>query len=219
MVNQARYGYKSGKMSYSKTLFVLLLLLVANSAFSQLTLKKREGGREKTLKPDGQIALLMDASGTGITEGRRRLMGTYLGFEDQKIRLMPDYETRHLVLDNGLHKDDRTSYKKLKGLQAMNINSSELLGLTYQSKGAIKVNKWGKVLATAGVLSTLLVAPLASIENNGKSFNVNRYYRWSAYSLGLTGVGITLSMSSKKKTYYFKQTPQEPDAQLWIIKP
>ncbi|HMQ47582.1 MAG TPA: hypothetical protein PKA00_18645 [Saprospiraceae bacterium] len=206
-------------MKVSKPLFLLLMLLIANSAFAQLTLKKREGGREITLKPEGEITLTMDASAPGITEGTRRLQGTYLGYEDHKVRLLPDYEYRHLLLDNGLHKDDRTAYKKLKGLQPMSIASSELIGLNYQGKGAIKIHKLGKWLTAIGALSTLFAAPLVSIENNGKSFNINRYYRWSAYSLGVTGVGITLGVSSKKKAYYFKQPKFDPNADLWIIKP
>ena len=105
-----------------------------------------------------------------------------------------------MTFNNGLAKKEEVSYPNIKALQYISYAIPDIDRLTYRNKG----RKAGRIWEDPhhlGALSTLVVAPLLSIDYSKGTFNSSQYFRLAGYSLGVTGVGAALLIGSKKRRF------------------
>ncbi|MCP3929524.1 MAG: hypothetical protein GY705_10525 [Bacteroidetes bacterium] len=122
-------------------------------------------------------------------------------FTKDSIWLMPEYEELNTQNIKGIKIHSKKQFPK-GTIPKVAFNKNEIIYLDLQSDKDIKWTEAGHVLTFLGSLTTLIIAPLVSIEygNKGK-FHSNRYYKWAAVGLGMVGVAIPIYVSSKKKKF------------------
>jgi hypothetical protein len=69
-----------------------------------------------------------------------------------------------------------------------------------------------------GSFTTLVLAPLISIDYKNGEFNSSRYFKTAAVGLGFVTIGIPLTILTKKKTYYFKRKENGKATKIWKVK-
>jgi hypothetical protein len=197
--------------------FILLLgLAFCHSAFGQLVLKNTATQKTKTLPLGGEVRLTIDMDQSGV-DYKRVLEGELTSVQSQLIKVLPKEEEQHLLLDNGLIKTTTIEYEALIGLRPLAIEIEGLQEVAYRGKNGLAWDGLGGLLTILGGLSTLVVAPLASINYSNGDFNQDRYYQWAGYSLAATGVGIGILIVNGKKKYAIQAAGQAPNKQLWKI--
>lgn len=197
-------------------LFVISLLPLQAQG---LVLENTATGKTKALKEGGKITLHLDLPASGQAEySNRQLAGSLELPQYGMLRLMPEWETQEYQFDNGLKKKNETNYQALAGRKPMSIATKDVRSIQYRTKSAQERTEIGGIAVLVGALSTLVVAPLVSIDYSEGTFNGDTYFRWAGYSLGVTGLGVGLMLSGKQRDYPILQPGQTKDKQRWAFK-
>ncbi|MDZ4758490.1 MAG: hypothetical protein SGJ10_10205 [Bacteroidota bacterium] len=86
--------------------------------------------------------------------------------------------------------------------------NSHYYGIYYDSSIQLKIKdlqycilhtentqSWGNFLIGTGLFTSLVLAPLVSINYHNANFNSKRYYHWALAGLTAAGVGLTLNLT------------------------
>ncbi|MCB0588858.1 MAG: hypothetical protein KDD06_26450 [Phaeodactylibacter sp.] len=183
----------------------------------QITLRNSLSNKTRTLKAEGEIGLGIPIEGQSLDCGFRMLNGTLHDTKKGVVRVLLKGEKKTMAFDNGLAKKEEIFYGNIKGLGPVAYSIADISHLTYRNKGAEGWTNMGGIITTLGALNALVVAPLVSINYGSGEFNSEQYLRWAGYSLGATGVGVTLLLSSKKRHFEIQRPGQAASRKLWII--
>lgn len=198
-------------------LSTVTILLGLSTLFGQVTLRNSLSGKTKILKAEGQASLGLPFGGPELDCGYRMLDGKLLDINKGLIRILPKEEVKTLTFSNGLAKKETVRYEDIKALPPISLSIADIDHLSYRKKGAEGRANWGAFVTSLGVLGALVAAPLVSIGYGNGTFNSDRYFRWAGYSLGLSGVGGAMVISSKKRHFSIQRPGQPAASNLWVI--
>jgi hypothetical protein len=194
-------------MKYTSILCYLLaamLCLLAGSLHGQAELRMVGSNRVKTLKEDSYVCLRMSIAGDELKSGNRQIAGRLRQVSGDLVSVMPENEGKWLTYLNGVKKEEQVDFKGFNERQPMNFKIDLVESMCYRSKSAENLRGFGGVLFTAGVFSTLFVAPLVSLNYTGDGFNGQRYERVAGYSLAATGLGTAILLSTAQRKFRLK---------------
>lgn len=100
------------------------------------------------------------------------------------------------------------------GYTCLPVNSLQSVSLTWHRGEVLK--GVGTGLISAGLLTSLIVAPLVAIDYSNGQIRENRYYPVAASGLITMGIGIPLTLSKSSKTYLLNNCHQKNN---WILLP
>ncbi|MEQ8706631.1 MAG: hypothetical protein RIC19_22050 [Phaeodactylibacter sp.] len=198
----------------------LLLCAIGSLAIAQeLQLENTANGRSLTLKPGSTIDLHLELPAAQMVRTNNRVLtGALQAPEKGLLQILPVEETKQYIFENGLQREDKTYYEELLGRQPYRLPLEEVHLICYRTPAVERLNKAGKALMAAGAAGALLVAPLASIDYGEGSFNSDRYFRITGYSLITAGVGVAVKLSTRKRNFAILQPGESPDKNRWTLK-
>ncbi len=198
-------------------IFLLAGLVLADA--QSLQLENTETGRIKLLDTGLLVTVYLQPPTSDMMDcNSRQLEGVLQPSRNGMIRVLPEYERKKYTLNNGLGKVDEVYYENLKGRMPMSLDPANVLGMDVRKPGAETAEAFGGILTTLGALGALVVAPLVSIDYANGTFNGDNYFRWAAYSLGMSGVGVGILLGSKKRNYDIARPGDSKDRKRWAIK-
>ena len=202
----------------ARLLWISLALLCCTSILQgQVVLRNSLSGNTKTLKQGGYATLSIPVSGPDISCGYRKLQGKLLDGGKGLLRLEPQEEIRTVTFSSGLQKEDKSSYEGISNLPAMSVAKVDIDYISYRSKNAEAYHNSGLVITTLGALTALVVAPLVSLNYSEGAFNSDRYFRWAGISLGATGVGVAMTLGTKKRGFQLQRPGMEAGRKVWVF--
>lgn len=191
----------------------------ATGSAQSLQLEHALSGKAKRLKPGSHLQLELDMPASQMmAESRRLLTGELMAPEKGMLQLLPERERKSYMLDNGLYKFDETAYQRFSLRTGMRVPLEDIRTLAYQPplKGWLhRASRW---VAGLGLLSTLVAAPLASINYTDGTFNGERYFRLSGYSLAASGLGIAVHLGTAPRKFAVQQPGSAPGKRQWRLK-
>ncbi len=148
-------------------------------------------------------------------DSTRILNGRILELTQEKIRILPSLD----IIDIDYSCDSSYYRKQWKSNTKLptSIKISDISKIEYQSYSAQQWSDNGFASIIIGSLTTLIVAPLISINYKDGSFNSKRYFSTAAIGLGFVSIGIPITIISRKKTYYFKNRINKNRTKIWSI--
>lgn len=129
-------------------------------------------------------------------------------------------ETVYLRLKNGFESrtnNDYTSFDYSGNDNLRNINLKNLNYINYTSPSRDFFRTFGSATTFLSVLTTVIVAPLVSINYKNGGFNKDRYFTIAGSGLIGLSVGIPLIVFSKPKTYKLTDKNINQGKDLWYI--
>jgi hypothetical protein len=203
---------KSRIFSVKKIFLPLCFIGISITAISaQLSLEKVNSKKIKTI-PNGTEIMLKFPIKTTKTD-----CNCYLEYTGKLVSASKDSLTMIIYSDERLFVDEygvsRTIYQLSKYPEGKEVSSivktENLMSLKYISDSKEAVNALGGVLLILATLNQFVISPFYSPEVRKTSDKVT----WGAF-----GVGLTLALLPKTKTYHFKQ-PKNGNKTLWQFKP
>jgi len=139
--------------------------------------------------------------------------------ELKKTSLLFSYSTEHIY---SVAKDGYYSINKIhlpyNDYLKKSIPLNQLNHINYTSPSRLFFTNLGYTITAMSALTTLVVAPLVSINYRNFDFNKDRYYKVASGGLiGLT-LGIPLSLINSSKTYKLNYSNNEKRSDYWYIK-
>lgn len=129
-------------------------------------------------------------------------------------------ESVYLKLKNGFESrtyNDYSSFSYFNNDNKRNINLKNLNYIDYTSPSRDFFRTFGYTTTFLSALTTVIVAPLVSINYKNGGFNKNRYYTVAGSGLIGLSVGIPLIVFSKPKTYKLTDKNINLGKNLWYI--
>ncbi len=191
----------------------------ATGSAQSLQLEHALSGKAKLLKPGSSLQLELDMPASQMmAECRRLLTGELMATEKGMLQLLPERERKSYLLDNGLYKFDETAYEGFSLRTGMRVPLEDIHTLAYQPPLKGKLHRASRWAAGLGLLSTLVVAPLASINYTDGTFNGGRYLRIAGYSLAASGMGIAVHLGTAPRKFAIQQPGSAPEQNHWRLK-
>jgi hypothetical protein len=208
-------------MKHTPILFYLLaaaLCLPAGSLHGQAELRLVGGKRVIKLQAGSYVCLQMPVTGVELKSGKRQVAGKLQQVSGDLVSIMPENEGQWLTYTNGAKKEEQVDFKQLNNRQPMNFQINQIESMCYRSTSAEDIRGFGGILFTLGVFSTLVVAPLVSLNYSGKGFNGQRYEQVAGYSLAATGLGTAILLSTPKRRFRLKSAAaSEKRERIWAL--
>lgn len=98
-----------------------------------------------------------------------------------------------------------------------NLNLNLINAVDYSSRPRQTVNNIGNTISTFALITTLVVAPLVSINYKNGDFNANRYYTWAGAGLAGLSIGIPMILFSREKTYSITNDKRVRNIDYWFF--
>jgi hypothetical protein len=202
--------------------FYLSLLFCALGSLAiaqELQLENTASGRTLMLKPGSTVGLYLDMPSSNMISCNTRILeGRLERPEKGLLQVLPVKERKQYSFENGMRKQDETFYEDLIGRKPVRIALEDINHIRYRTESGEKLNAISKLILTAGLAGTLLVAPLASIDYRSGTFNGDRYFRFAGYSLGVSGLGLVGTIGTRKRDFAILQPGESPDKKRWTLK-
>ena len=150
------------------------------------------------------------------------LAGKLNGITDSTVLFKLSGEDIQLTYGDGTTSDYHKNYHL--GLDSTlpeirTIKLRELQNLQYASPLKSSLNDAASPVLVLSAITSLLVAPLVSINNKNGQFNSNRYYKWASGGLIGVSVSIPVLLLTKPKKYLIGIKADEMPNQFWYIEP
>jgi hypothetical protein len=191
-------------------LLVFAFAILQSAAFGQLTLKKV--GSTKTVKvKNGTYLSLKLPTTTELPDSCdcfNAYSGELMSAAKDKIELQVANTNRVYRDVDGINKNVYTilSYPSTKVTSSISLKNP--LSLTTGNSNNSVLNNFAAVLLCVSVVDALVVNPFLS-KNAQKN---NNKFMWAAF-----GVGLTLAILPKTKTYHFQQPKKGGKKTLWQL--
>lgn len=132
-------------------------------------------------------------------------------FSDSTLKGTLTYEKHILEFENESSNESYVYYTEPEKF----VEFNNLKNITYQKSS--KLDFLAPTLATTSVITTLLIAPLISINYKTGDFNQKRYYKTAL--IGLIGIGTSIPMHYLLKTKSLRIIPRngEVDKKHWYM--
>ncbi|MEI7981574.1 MAG: hypothetical protein WCI71_07955 [Bacteroidota bacterium] len=160
------------------------------------------------------ISITSHQEGDSLKSFAKSVEGKFISSTSLEIIMTPSYSKTSRLGYDSLKQNTETFYPLNYNPISLKVKDISVIG--YQSKSAHNCLVAGKILMTIGIITTFIVAPLASINYNTGSINSQRYYTLAATGLGLYVVSIPLFILSKEKKFYLK-LPKNSKEKVWRL--
>lgn len=201
-------------------LFLLVILFSASLKSQELSIPIKISHKHKirTIESDSfslfRVCLSYDSISDKIIE--RSFEGRVLDYDDKHILLSPFRESNYI----NYNCDSIFSYEKIfmSSGNSIRIDLKDILKIEKKGYTAGVWESFGIGSIVVGSFTTLVLAPLISIDYKNGEFNSSRYFKTAAVGLGFVTIGIPLTILTKKKTYYFKRKENGKATKIWKVK-
>lgn len=166
------------------------------------------------LKNGSELYYELDFVDTLIESQSTYLQGTIESISDTAINYKTWSETSNLSYLNGNESEIYNTFES-DNLRTIPINQLEYL--QYSSPTRTFFNSLGGAIAGFSSLTTLLVAPLVSINYKNGSFNKKRYFAVAGSGLIGLAVSIPITSLSKPKKYQLIEKSADPEEDYWYL--
>ncbi len=103
--------------------------------------------------------------------------------------------------------NDSTIQLKIKDIKYCEIQTNKFENIA----------NWGGIFIASGIATSLVLAPLVSINYHNFNFNSKRYYHWALAGLGATGIGLTLNLTHQPRRIDILQPNETPAKNKWRV--
>lgn len=86
-----------------------------------------------------------------------------------------------------------------------------------QSNKSMNLENLGDFFCYSGLFSTLILAPLVSINYHNSDFNSKRYYHWALAGIAATGLGLAITLTNHPKRIDRLQYKEFPAKNKWLV--
>jgi hypothetical protein len=184
-----------------------LILMSLNILSAQLTLQKVNSNKSISISNGTELVIKFP------TKTSKTDCDCYLEYNGKLISVSKDSLTMVLYSDERLFVDEygvsRTIYQQSKYPKGKEVSTiiktDNMMTLKYTSDNREAINAVGGVLLTLAVINQFIISPFYSQEVRKTSDRIT----W-----GAVGVGLTLVIIPKTKTYHLKQ-PKNGNKTLW----
>ncbi len=144
------------------------------------------------------------------------LEGTIYDFTDSTITLNVDYETIAYSYENGSESTVSNDYAYSKTVVRKELKIADL-DYVYFKKPRFQGEKIAPITFSVSAITTLIVAPLISMNFKTGDFNKSRYYKTAG--IGLIGIGasIPIAIIFKERPIRFIQLGDETAKRNWYL--
>lgn len=153
-----------------------------------------------------------------IKDQNIRLSGYIENMSDTSVSFVVWSESMSLELKNGVSKNTETDYFFTYNWEYRDININNIEYVTYTSPARETLNSIGLIITGYSVITTLLVAPLVSINYREGGFNSDRYFIWAGAGLAGLTIGIPLLSLADEKSYKIANSANTSDKNYWYLK-
>jgi hypothetical protein len=204
-----------------RLLFLLLFLLTAAVSFSQknevrIFLKSNKSTFTIKTERCNYVRLTLNQEGDSMKHFITSIQGQLLTSSLTEIALTPAYSKTIKVSNDCFYEKREITYPQNSNPIVFPVGKIDVL--SYQSNAADNCLVTGGVLTFIGSLTTLIVAPLVSIDYKTGNINSRRYVKVAAAGLGLGIVSIPLFVFSKEKKFHLKASKDSKGKTWQIIK-
>ena len=201
-----------------RCIFTVFFLSIGCLSIAQVTLQQQQGSKTTTLKAGGEVILDMQLPGPSFSSSARQVSGVLVGEKLGLIQISWQAEQKEYSITTGMQKSETIDYTNISDLPPTSFSIAEVNAIHYRGANAEKWEKIGKVLTFVGLANALVVAPLISADFGNDQFNSQRYGTYAGVSLGLSGVGLTIMLSNRYKTYPMQAAGRKkPNEPLWQL--
>ncbi len=166
----------------------------------------------------GLILNSNDSDTSEISHKDIRLIGFLDNLTDTSVSFNLRYETIDLELKNGFRSNIYNDYDCVLEPMFRELNIRDIIYLEYSSPTRLTIYVVGAIVTGLSAITTLLVAPLVSIDYRNGGFNVDRYSTWAVASLGGLTIGIPLTILTTRKKYQITDNLNTTNKDYWCIK-
>lgn len=200
-------------------MFCIVFTLICGAPLlqGQVVIRNSLTGATKTLKQGGYVTLSIPVSGPEVDCGYRKVKGKLLEGSKGLLQMEPKEEIKTITFSSGLRKEDKAIYEGINNLPPMSVAMTEIEYLSYRSNNGENYHNIGLTITTLGVLAALVAAPLASLNYSDGTFNSGRYFRWAGISLGATGLGVAMTLGTKKRGFQLQRSGMETGRKIWVF--
>lgn len=205
-----------------KKIFILLSLLLllmpfAKAQKSETFLLINNGKKYKKL----YVSKLNECFRLGSTiklenglDSTNYFLAHFKGISAGKLK----FEVKNHIITVG-NCDTSTQIKHWYGnfRKEMDFDIESIDDITHQTDRQANWEVGGYFTLSVGILTSLVIAPLISINYKNGNFNKDRYYKTAALGIGMVGISIPITVISRKKTYIFKFDKDKPNDKVWKI--
>lgn len=213
------------KNSFVLLVFVLLFVYDLSSQTSRpKSIVIFNGSKYKSLYVEDTATYLKVVSRLDLSDYYKKLTsstGQLIEYTDSTLVISSKINYSYEEFSKSLNKYCDSSYYDeyfyRRGYRRTIVKISEIESLSYQSYRAQNWEVGGGLFIFFGSLTSLVIAPLISLDYNGGGFNTTRYLKAVGVGIGMISVGIPLFIFNKEKKYHFKQPKESIVEKLWKI--
>lgn len=197
------------KSTMKKSTLTLLLSFLTLAASAQLTLQRVVSDRQKTFRAGARIQVkLPTPTQRADCDCYHSYEGKLVSANKDSVTLIVDKEEQRFVDPNNvsLRIESQYGFKGTKATPTTSIPMAEAVSIQHIHKSDGKTTIGG-MLMFLSIAHGLITAPLLAKKNRSAS---------DVVTVGAFGVGLSMLLLPKSKTYYFKQKGEKIRS-LWRI--
>ena len=181
---------------------------------------KATGFNESVLNYNANI------SDTSLMSAEITLKGYLIDLKNDSLAFKVNNKDTYIIKKNGVVYKNEECYNcgiyvgaiEVKdSLRIQKVNFENLNYLSYFSPTRQTVSNLGMFISTLSTITTLVVAPLVSINYKNGDFNKNRYYKFAGGGLIGFSVGLPFALLNSK-TYNLSHKNGEKSKKHWFFK-
>jgi hypothetical protein len=158
----------------------------------------QKGNRLKKVDTQRQLyfEFFTDIAGDTLASGTRKTTGKIQAISPDSIQLFSQTDEISKCNFNGESNSIRWNYHNSES-SWQTFAKNKLFLIKYQSKTANTFSGIGAVVASLGAITSLIIAPLISINYSNGNFNRNLYYACALSGLGAVTISIPMLVFSR----------------------
>jgi hypothetical protein len=192
------------------------LLSFSQEDSKQIFLKSNKSTYTINSKRCNYIRLTLNQEGDSLKYFITSIQGQLFTISPNEIGLIPKYSKILKISNDCLKTKTETKYPANSNPIVFPVDKINVL--SYQSNAANSCLVVGGILTVIGSLTTIIVAPLVSIDYKTGNINSQLYYKVAAVGLGLGIISIPLFIFSKEKKFYLKGSKSSKEKTWQIVK-
>jgi len=157
---------------------------------------------------------------TTIEQKEITLSGNIIGFDQSNITFNISRESIDLTNRNGSSMQTNIDYNFLDDIDDKNqrkLDISKLNYIDYTKPSRVIMATSGSVILSASIITTLVIAPLVSVDFKNSTFNKNRYGIMVLSGLAGIVISIPLFVSGQSRAYKLTERNNKIDKDYWYI--
>lgn len=164
------------------------------------------------------------SNNSSIIKGQMQLTGFVTDISDSTLSFQTSSEYLYIARKSGVVTKNNNCYTCggiLEIKDSIKITTLPLQKINYLSTSSPTRNTLkglGQFISGASAITTLLIAPLASINYRNGNFNQKRYYRIAGGGLAGFTIGVPLSLFNTEKKYHLSYKNGQKSKKHWLLR-